>query len=104
MPTNGERQALVFLIAVALLGAGVRACRERQENPPTKELDRQIAAVESHPGRHGDAPRPASPPTAPTISGRIDIDAATVNELSRVPGISRALAKRIVAERTSSGL
>jgi len=102
MPTNGERQALVFLTAVALLGAGARACRERQENPPTKELDRQIAAVESRAVHRAISPR-AAEPIPPTVSGRIDVDAVTVNELGRVPGITRALAKRIVAERSKSG-
>jgi hypothetical protein len=112
MPTNGERQALVFLTAVALLGAGTRACRERQELPPTKDLDRQIVAVESRPGRRTAPPKPVdpAPPKAkravsvpPAISVRVDVDAATPDELSRVRGISRALAKRIVADRTASG-
>src|SRR5213082_1278366 len=52
MATRGERQALLFLAAVALLGAGSRIWRSREVAPPTGDLDGQIAAVES-PLAHG---------------------------------------------------
>jgi competence protein ComEA len=43
--------------------------------------------------RSADAPRPAS----------IDVDAASAEELERLPGIGPALASRIVAERAARG-
>jgi DNA uptake protein ComE-like DNA-binding protein len=129
MPTSGERQALIFLVAVALLGVGARACRERQENPPTKDLDRQIQAVESRPlgkgapsasrgavrGRSAagrtaahsadSAPLVVPPPAPPTISkfNPLDLDTATSDQIARLPGVSKALAKRIADNRTTSG-
>src|SRR5438034_7498737 len=71
MATKGERQALLFLAAVAILGAGARACRARQVIPATGDLDRQIGAVESSAprGRKGgrglSVRKNARPSTAP---------------------------------------
>lgn len=50
MPTPAERQALLFVAAVAALGVGVRGCRALE--PPTAAADRtalaaQMAAVDS---------------------------------------------------------
>lgn len=129
MATKGERQALFFLAAVALLGAGTRACRARQIAPPSADLDRQIEAVEKSGGRghgRGNARRSSSrkrgrgrgPDTVaravddhpsvpePPVLGphpRLDLDVATPGEVEALPGIGPALAKRIVANREATG-
>src|SRR4051812_47544202 len=46
MATQGERRALYFLAAVALLGAGTRAWRGRHVAVDTTGLGRQIDAVD----------------------------------------------------------
>jgi competence protein ComEA len=106
MPTKGERQALFFLAAVALLGAGTRACNARHEVVPTVDLDRQIGAVEtSTRGRkaaRGSSARSGKPHRASSAS-RVDLDTAPPAELERLPGVGPALAKRIVADRDAQG-
>jgi competence protein ComEA len=128
MPTKGERQALVFLAAVALLGAGTRACNARHEVVPTVDLDRQIGAVEtSTRGRkagrgfsartRGKASKPDSSrdssgfrpaarsakPHPASSASRVDLDTAPPAEIERLPGIGPALANRIVADRNAKG-
>jgi competence protein ComEA len=112
MATKGERQALLFLAAVALLGAGTRLVRARRSPGPTEGLERQIAAVErrtdrSLPGksRRG-RPRVASPESTEVAAAppeRVDLDLASAEVIERLPGIGPALAKRIVADRTANG-
>jgi competence protein ComEA len=111
MATKGERQALLFLAAAALLGAGTRACRARNTPVPMTDLDRQIAAVEG-PGQHRPAERrrPAgkvesrpSDPAPVEQAARIDVDLATSADIERLPGVGPALAKRIVANRETAG-
>jgi competence ComEA-like helix-hairpin-helix protein len=133
MATKGERQALLFLAAVALLGAGSRVWRSREAPAPSVDLDRQIAAVESPrsqgKGRlakrlrgfknHDSATRDstqadigaASVQTSPSFAvarpangGQIvNLDTASAAEIERLPGVGPSLAKRIVANRDSAG-
>lgn len=127
MPTPAERQALLFVAAVAALGVGVRGCRAIR--PPTVQMsDRaalasQMAAVDSAVSTGG-ARRPSSEaaraakvtrsevPTPPAVRVRpqarlplapVDVDRAGVVELDRLPGIGPALAARIVADREAHG-
>jgi DNA uptake protein ComE-like DNA-binding protein len=127
MATKGERQALLFLAAVALLGAGTRACRARAAPVPAGDLDRQIAAVEvprarqgngkrgARPARHRDSsrqddtssaaagdPHAAVAPSSQSVQ-RLDLDTAPAADIDRLPGVGPALAKRIVANRDSGG-
>lgn len=131
MPTPAERQALLFLAAVAVIGGGARAVSTRQlardvagaeEGPApstdlaTRALNAQIAAVDSA-RRAGKAkkssPRAASRRTVkrPTLeSGQvpdpvlvIDVNAASAAELERLPRVGPALAARIVAWREKNG-
>jgi competence protein ComEA len=118
--TPSERNALLFFAVVALLGAGVRLSRVREdESAPAAAraaLDHQIAAVES--ARSGriaragrprrstpfDAPIALNAPIAP--NGRtplLDLDTAPAESLIRLPRIGPTLAKRIVADRDSLG-
>lgn len=129
MATKGERQALLFLAAVALLGAGTRIYHARHDAVPTADLDRQIGAVEASASRgrkggrgvsqrkRGRTPRPNSEsdsgglPPAPRLAApysshstkRVDVDVAPPADIERLPGVGPALAKRIVADREARG-
>ena len=102
MATQGERRALLFLAAVALLGAGTRACRARRVSVDTGAVDRQIALVDGSAGRQVAAASPRShaarPPRDP-----VDMDAANAADIETLPGIGPALARRIVADREANG-
>jgi competence ComEA-like helix-hairpin-helix protein len=110
MATQGERRALYFLAAVALLGAGTRACRARRPAAANAVIDEQIAAVDSL-GARGPVQRRRVRSTAtrnptprnPTPVSRVDLDVATAGEIERLPGIGPSLARRIVADRDANG-
>jgi competence protein ComEA len=105
MATQGERRALIFLAAVALLGAGSRAWRARHVQVPNEALDRQLNAVDSAtaaraPGRTSrQQPAAANRPPA----ARVDLDLATAAEIEKLPNIGPALARRIAADRDAKG-
>lgn len=130
MPTPGERQALLFIAAVAALGIGVRSCRALRpaagDRDANAALAAQISQVDSaiasggarrraaaDPDRRtttartpsGSPPdRPRNPPPAEPVASRpVDIDLATAEELDRLPGIGPALAARIIEDRTARG-
>ena len=131
MPTPAERQALLFLAAVAVIGGGVRAAgtrslarevarAERGVAPSadlaTRALDAQIAAVDSARRRVRAPKANARTRAARTITestrsqGRlpnpvlsIDVNAASAAELERLPRVGPALAARIVAWREAHG-
>jgi DNA uptake protein ComE-like DNA-binding protein len=105
MATQGERRALIFLAAVALLGAGSRVWRARHVQVPNEALDHQLNAVDSATaslGAHKNARQPPSqrveqPPA------RIDLDVARAGEIEKLPGVGPSLARRIVADRDAKG-
>jgi competence protein ComEA len=131
MPTPAERQALLFLAAVAIIGGGARAVSSRQlardvaaaeqglapsTDLATRALDAQIAAVDS--ARRTSSAKKAAPRAASSRrvrrstldSGResdpvlsIDVNAASAAELERLPRVGPALAARIVAWREKNG-
>src|SRR5437868_3303431 len=96
MATQGERRALFFLAAVALLGAGTRVLRARRPAPPAGAIDQQIAAIDSI--RSRPSGRGSRVPATP-----VDLDAASAEEIEKLPGIGPSLAKRIVADRSAKG-
>jgi competence protein ComEA len=125
MATKGERQALLFLAAVALLGAATRVYHARQVAAPTGDLDRQIDAVQTVARRGHAIPSsgrkrgkratpdsatdssiapPAEQPSRVDPPGRVDLDVASSAQIDRLPGIGPSLAKRIVAERDKNGM
>lgn len=107
MATKGERQALLFLAAVAALGAGTRMYRARRPPVDDRDLAAQIAAVDSAAGRPTRSKRRTKPVRRPdtslTLPSRIDLDTAAAEAIERLPGIGPSLAKRIVANRDSAG-
>lgn len=99
MATQGERRALFFLTAVALLGAGTRALRGRRPASLPAAIDAQIAAIDSAPSKRGRIRQSANPP----IRQPVDLDVASADEIEKLPGIGPSLAKRIVADRAAKG-
>ena len=125
MPTSAERNALLFLAAVTVLGGGVRVARavdDREAPTPAAEraLEAQRAAVAlaggprgvQRPASRGSRPAraargrsaPSSPATPPLAAPRpVDVDRASAEALDVLPRIGPALARRIVADRDSLG-
>jgi competence ComEA-like helix-hairpin-helix protein len=100
--TKDERRALFFLAAVAVAGGLIRAVRPAVP---------AVAAAVVAPGLAGqDLVRQASlsrraeaiaRPLSP--QERIDVDQAAADELERLPGVGKRLARRIVADREANG-
>jgi competence protein ComEA len=111
MATKGERQALLFLAAVALLGAGTRWYRSRRPAVDAASVDHQLAALDSVQihgrGRKPKFGRPQAPradtTTAPAPTEKVDLDFASAGTIERLPGVGPALARRIARNRDSSG-
>lgn len=107
---------MLLLGLVAAAGAGLAIGEWRRANP-------EMAAALERVDRAGDddrplaAPppfavaRPAAPPpiavvrtaTPRTPDGPVDINRATVDDLTRLPGIGPVLAARIIAARDANG-
>jgi competence protein ComEA len=131
MPTPAERQALLFVAAVALVGSAVRVTASRRlaravagaergatvrPDLATRALAAQIHAVDSArahraPSRRRPAagsrrsppePRLADVPVPEPVS-LIDVNSAPASELERLPRVGPALAMRIVAYREQHG-
>ncbi len=124
MPTASERQAIVFLATVAVLGGGVRALQARAfdraladaalsavaggnaqtgDGPAGRAagavaLERQLQAVED---ARTDAKSRSKKSTLPAEP--INVDVATAEQLDALPRVGPALAARIIASRDSLG-
>jgi competence protein ComEA len=123
--TTAERKALLFLAAVATLGAGARlvATPRRADTPASRAaLAHQLAAVDSaraaRPPRDRARPRAPRPRPARRDSMRatstrgtpqapggppVDVDVADSAALEGLPGVGPALARRILEERARGG-
>jgi competence protein ComEA len=128
MPTPAERQALLFLAAIAVVGGGARTVSSnalardlsqaergaaRDTTLGARALDAQITAVDSARRSRGPKRRRASTPSSPPAragpspqpapQAPTDVNAATEAELERLPRVGPALAARIVAWRGTHG-
>lgn len=133
MSISSEHKALIFVGAVAVLGAGVRVVRAAGGGGAAAPrvqpaLERQIAASDSsrnakksrskarRPSRSNPdsippagvaskrAPRGTGPLDRPGyINGKLDLDVATASQVDSLPGVSGAMARRIVADRMQRG-
>ena len=112
MPLQSDQKALVFLGAIAVLGAGVRMARAARPVPATQPaLEHQAQAADSArraAGRKRVKKPSAQKPSAAIPSnagprGRLDLDIATATQIDSLPGMSPALSKRIVLDRIAHG-
>lgn len=78
-----------------------RASRTAHRKSPSPSPSGSEPVARPAPARAGDN-RPAAPRVRPAL-GAIDVNAAGVEELSRLPGVGPAAAGRIVAHREANG-
>jgi competence ComEA-like helix-hairpin-helix protein len=95
-----ERRALLLLLALGLLGHGVRRWLVPSEAPPG-QVELLQALPPKSPLPHRDSMLALARPLGP--DERIDADRATAAELARLPRVGMALAKRMVAYRDAHG-
>jgi len=95
-----ERRALLLLLALGLLGHGVRRWLVPSGAPPG-QVERPQALPPKSPLPHRDSMLALARPLGP--DERIDADRATAAELARLPRVGMALAKRMVAYRDAHG-
>jgi competence protein ComEA len=118
MSLQSDHKALVFIAAVAILGAGVRVVRAAGRGDgltAQPALERQVQSADSAAragrGGRGKTRKPLKRPAADSVprkpasqrSGKLDLDIATAAQLDSIPGVSTAMAKRIVADRMMRG-
>ena len=131
MPTPAERQALLFLAAVALIGGGARIVGTRalgrelaraelgdtlSAELAARALNAQLAVVDSAQRRRNATAAPSRAGSsrarqrskllteraaAPVVS--VDVNVASAAELQRLPRVGPALAARMVAWRDTHG-
>jgi competence ComEA-like helix-hairpin-helix protein len=98
--SSAERRALMLLLALALVGQGVRWLMGRPGEAPGEVQLLSVLPARS-PGAHRDSIIALSRPLGP--DERIDADRATAEELARLPRVGLGLAKAIVADREARG-
>ncbi|PYM67852.1 MAG: hypothetical protein DME11_02575 [Candidatus Rokuibacteriota bacterium] len=115
MTLYSRHQLVVLLILLCAAGLGLVIGHWRRAHPDAVErleqFDRtpppagSLAPPSSSPGPpQPGRPRTASRPTQPpSRAARIDLNRADVAGLTRLPGIGRALARRIVQAREADG-
>jgi DNA uptake protein ComE-like DNA-binding protein len=118
MSLQADQKALIFVGAIAVLGAGVRIVRSATGGnvvAAQPALEHQMAAADSartQQGRgrggakgrgrgRGRAQSAANDPQEP--KARLDVDVATAAQLDSLPGVTPLMARRIVADRMVRG-
>jgi competence protein ComEA len=95
-----ERRALLLLLALAVAGQGVRHLATRPGEAPGQVQFLATLSPGSPLAQRDSAIRQARP----LASGeRVDADAASIPELTRLPKVGPRLAKTIVADREAHG-
>ncbi len=96
--TRREGLAVLTLATLFLLGLAVRHFQERQVPPVA--IDSLVARSVSD-SASADAPNPAPRPPSPSSKNPINVNTASSEALTALPGIGPALSKRIKAYRST---
>jgi len=105
--TQPEQRAILVLLST--FGLGTLLWWYRQSQPLPAVSPATVAVFEEFvrtlPGDSVLAPASLSErgATGHALSGRLDLNAATINDLVRLPGIGPVMAKRIVEYRQANG-
>lgn len=103
--TPSEQRAVLLLLST--FGLGIVVWWYRASQPPPEIDPVELAAFEnflrtvSQDSQHLPSPTPISSAVAPTA--RVDLNAATYNDLVKLPGIGPVMAKRILEFRATQG-
>ena len=97
---SAERRAVLLLVALAVCGQGFRYLITRPGDPPGQVKLLSLSPAGS-PTAQRDSAMHQARPLRP--GERLDADAASATELSRLPRVGLALAKTIVANRDTHG-
>lgn len=97
---SSERRAILILLTLAVSGQGIRYLATRPDSAPG-DIQLLGSTPGRSPGAHGEAAQAAHRPLG--AGEQIDADRATAQELTRLPRVGLALARRIVADRDSQG-
>ncbi|MCG3121581.1 MAG: hypothetical protein ALAOOOJD_04736 [bacterium] len=104
--TRSEQGAILFLLTT--FGAGVVVWWFRQNQPLPAVDPAEVAALEAfvrvaQSDSGTTAALSASAPTVNSTPQSLDVNAATFNDLVRLPGIGPVMAKRIIEYREANG-
>lgn len=98
-----DKRAALLLACLALAGAAVRYVLSPAPSSPPGDIQLQSATAARPSALKENAAR-AAQLARPLLPGeKIDLDAADVSEITRLPRIGPALAQRIVAWRAQHG-
>ena len=99
--TSSEQRAVLFLLTT--FGLGMLVWWYRAGQPPPEINPAELAAFENflRASARDSSHAPAHEPTLRL--GRVDLNAATYNDLVRLPGIGPVMAKRIIDFRAANG-
>ncbi len=110
-PTEGR--VVVFLVLSFAVGFGIKLVKDTTTSQPVfdyaaadSEFVARLAAVDTSMGNEDEtADEQTKPPSSgkQRLSGRIDINTATKQELISLPGIGEAMAERIIHYREDNG-
>lgn len=122
MSLRSDHKALLFVGAIATLGAGVRVARATgRAGTPQPALALQAQAADSARAAAGAKRaktklRPRADSAGPSarsrqvttwdrahVNGKLDLDVATAAQIDSLPGVGPSLAKRIVLDRIARG-
>ncbi|MBI5464617.1 MAG: helix-hairpin-helix domain-containing protein [Ignavibacteriales bacterium] len=100
--TRTERRVILFLTATMLAGTGIRLYRSAYPASPRfdyRAADSTFASLTAHIQNDGNEPSRAST----HISGKLNLNTATKEELNALPGIGVVTAERILQLRDQLG-
>lgn len=102
--TRSEQGAILFLLTT--FGAGVVVWWYRQNQPLPAVEPAEVAALEAFARVAQSDSGTTAPLSAPSVNSAprpLDVNAATFNDLVRLPGIGPVMAKRIIEYREANG-
>ncbi len=105
--TPSEQRAVLLLLST--FGLGIVVWWYRASQPPPEINPAELAAFEnflrtvSRDSLHSPSRASTQTPSALAPTARVDLNAATYNELVKLPGIGPVMAKRILEFRATNG-
>jgi competence protein ComEA len=101
--TNTERKVILFLVVTLLAGAGIRFYETTFPSAPQfdyRASDSTFAALSAAPD---DSTEGTIKEGLDAVSGKLNVNTATKQQLLDLPGVGEVTAKRILAYRAETG-